>query len=589
VKAIALVKQVPHPPSIEFDAETMALRREGVPLVLNPFDREAVAVATGIADDVVAMTMGPPQAEEALRECLALGATRCVHLTDRIFALADTLGTARTLALAIRKEGADVVVCGRKTIDSETWQVPPEVAAFLGWPHLTAATAVLASDGVLRITRQTDAGEDVYEVDPPVVVSVARPRPDPITPADGEIVAWSAGDLAPDVRPDDKRFGQTGSPTRVLAVRDVTPERARHRATTVEDAAAMVRTLLAERAREPSAWDKPDDIAEQPGNRYDAWTWVELVRGRPSRHSLQLVARGRQLAGKLGGQNVAIVLGAELGDVADELLRSGAERVVAVDDARLAGYHPETWAAALRHVLETHRPHVLLLPATADGRDLGPRVAGELELGMTGDCVGVDIVKAGRLLQQKPAYGGNIVSVIMGATSPQLATVRPGMYEALTPRDDAQGIVERFPLGELPEPRVRLVERLERPGSQGFDLDAADTVVCVGPEAGGADAVAQIEALAAEAGAAVGGTHEACQRGWLPHTREIGLYGRPVAPLVLVAVGASGEFWDVTGWVKAGVVVAVNPGVTGALDATSDVVIAGPWNQALPTLLRVTR
>src|SRR5439155_639445 len=90
--------------------------------------------------EVVAMTMGPPQAEEALRLALALGADRCVHLSDRVFALADTLGTSRTLALAIRKEGGDLVLCGRKTLDSETWQVPPEVAAFLGLPHVTSVT-----------------------------------------------------------------------------------------------------------------------------------------------------------------------------------------------------------------------------------------------------------------------------------------------------------------------------------------------------------------------------------------------------------------------------------------------------------------
>ncbi len=115
-------------------------------------------------------------------------------------------------------------------------------------------------------------------------------------------------------------------------------------------------------------------------------------------------------------------------------------------------------------VLRRHRPHVLLIPATAWGRDVGPRAAGELELGMTGDCVGVDIAKAGRLLQQKPAYGGNIVSVIMGATTPQLATVRPRMYEPLEPRD-AQA-EERVETLGLPVSPIRLLERrpYERPG-----------------------------------------------------------------------------------------------------------------------------
>ena len=144
VKIVCLVKQIPRADSIEFDPETKSLRREGVPLLLNPFDAAAVVQAATLKErsrgaEVVAMTMGPPQAEAALRTCLALGADRCIHLADRPFALADTIATSRTLALAIRKEGhVDLVLCGRKTLDSETWQVPPETAAFLGWPHVTS-------------------------------------------------------------------------------------------------------------------------------------------------------------------------------------------------------------------------------------------------------------------------------------------------------------------------------------------------------------------------------------------------------------------------------------------------------------------
>ncbi len=141
MKIVCLLKQVPEPTAIEFDEETKTLKREGVPLILNPFDRAAVAEAVRLRDgeggEVVAMSMGPPQAEEALREAIGMGADRAILLSDRVFAVADTLGTSRTLALALQKEGFDLVLCGRKTVDSETWQVPPEVAAFLGVPHLT--------------------------------------------------------------------------------------------------------------------------------------------------------------------------------------------------------------------------------------------------------------------------------------------------------------------------------------------------------------------------------------------------------------------------------------------------------------------
>src|SRR5436853_4887865 len=169
MKIVCLVKQVPRADSIEFDQETKQLKREGVPLLLNPFDAAAVAHAAKLKErnggEVIAMTMGPPQADAALRTCLALGAERCIHLSDRVFAVADTLGTSRTLALAIQKEGdVDLVLCGRKTTDSETWQVPPETAAFLGWPHLTSVTAIEVVAGRLRATRETDDGYETWEL-----------------------------------------------------------------------------------------------------------------------------------------------------------------------------------------------------------------------------------------------------------------------------------------------------------------------------------------------------------------------------------------------------------------------------------------
>src|SRR6266571_3609998 len=159
VKIVCLVKQVPAIGAIEFDEETKTLKREGVPLELNVFDRYAVQHAAALGDEVVAMTMGPPQAEDALRECLALGADRAIHLSDRVFAVADTIGTSRTLAMAIRQEGGvDLVLCGRKTTDSETWQVPPETAAFLGWPHLTSVVETELAGRRIRATRETDHG-----------------------------------------------------------------------------------------------------------------------------------------------------------------------------------------------------------------------------------------------------------------------------------------------------------------------------------------------------------------------------------------------------------------------------------------------
>jgi electron transfer flavoprotein alpha/beta subunit len=573
VKIVCLVKQVPRADAIEFDPETKSLRREGVPLLLNPFDAAAVAQAAELRQpaggEVIAMTMGPPQAGDALRTCLALGADRCIHLSDRVFAVADTLGTSRTLALAIQREGGvDLVLCGRKTLDSETWQVPPETAAFLGWPHLTSVVDIELDDGRVRATRETDAGYDTYELNLPAVLSLAAAI-EAESSADGEIEVWTATDLVDDVHENDKRFGQSGSPTRVLAVRDVTPARAGELATSAEEVRDKVRRLLADRASEATQWEKPERLGEKPGKNYDAWTFIETVDGRATRASLELIAKSRELAGKLGGESVALVMGRDAAAVGETLGRNGAERVVLVDDHRLDRYHPEVWSAALVQVLQRLRPHVLTLPATATGRDLGPRAAGELELGMTGDCVNLGIDRAGRLIQTKPAYGGNIVSVIMGSTTPQLATVRPRMFSVLEAREQTAR-VERFELDTLPDPRSTLVEHRPAPT---LDLDEQDMVVLLGPNA---------PAGWTPAGVAVGGTREVCARGELPGNRQIGLYGRPVAPRVLIAVGVPGDFEQLTGIVKAAVIVSVGGGE--GMEQGADVVFRGDPDDVVAAL-----
>ena len=143
------------------------------------------------------------------------------------------------------------------------------------------------------------------------------------------------------------------------------------------------------------------------------------------------------------------MLGHDVAAAVEDVSRYGAEQANVCEHEALRDYVPERWVAAVRSVVERERPHVLLIPATLRGRDLGPRVAGELEYGMTADCVDLGIDRGGRLVQHKPAYGGNIVSVIMGRTTPQLATVRPRMFEPLQPRD-VQAEVQQIDLGALP-------------------------------------------------------------------------------------------------------------------------------------------
>jgi electron transfer flavoprotein alpha subunit len=390
---------------------------------------------------------------------------------------------------------------------------------------------------------------------------------------------WGATDLVDDLHEEDKRFGQTGSPTRVLAIHDVAPERAGERVGSVEEAASRIHALAAERPAGTTAWDKPPHLAKEPGRFYDCWTLVEIIDGRASRASLELLAKGRELSGKLGGANVALVLGQAVDGAVDAVSRHGAEIVYVAEDAVLDDYLPEPWVAAVRSIVERERPHVLLIPATLRGRDLGPRLAGELQFGMTADCVDLGIERGGRLVQHKPAYGGNIVSVIMGSTTPQLATVRPRMFEPLEPRaSDAE--VRRIELPSLPQGATRLVERThtDPPPRR---LDEAEIVVGVGASID----VSALEDAAGRADAAIGGDRNACATGVVPWNAEIGIKGRAVAPRIYVAIEADPGFEHLTGTVKAGVIAAIAADERSPLLDAADVGLTGDWRELAPALL----
>jgi len=200
---------------------------------------------------------------------------------------------------------------------------------------------------------------------------------------------------------------------------------------------------------------------------------------------------------------------------------------------------------------------------------------------MTGDCVGLGIDRAGRLIQTKPAYGGNIVSVIMGATTPQLATVRPRMFEPLEPRDTPDGSVRRIELDGLAAARSRLVEH--NSDERAFDLDEADTVIAAGRGVG--EGIGELREAATLLDAAVGGDRGAAEAGLVPPSRQIGLLGRAVAPRLYVAVETEGDFEHAAASVKAAVILVFKSSaepVTG----TADVAVAGDWRETLPAFAR---
>ncbi|MGC2062751.1 MAG: electron transfer flavoprotein subunit beta/FixA family protein [Thermodesulfovibrionales bacterium] len=224
MKIVVCVKQVPDTAEVRINPETNTLMRDGVPSIINPYDMHAIEAGIQIREmvggDVTAVTMGPPQAELALREAISMGIDKAVLLTDRLFAGSDTWATAYALYKAIAYIGADIIICGKQAIDGDTAQVGPEIAEFLDIPHIAYIRKVVEvrTDRIV-VQRLMDDGFDVVESSLPVLLTVVRELNVPRLPSlKGKMAAKKAEIIklaAADLKVDEQDLGLKGSPTQV--------------------------------------------------------------------------------------------------------------------------------------------------------------------------------------------------------------------------------------------------------------------------------------------------------------------------------------------------------------------------------------
>ncbi|WP_040336121.1 electron transfer flavoprotein subunit beta/FixA family protein [Candidatus Magnetobacterium casense] len=188
MKIVACIKQVPDAAEVRINPRTNTLIRDGVPSIINPYDLHAIEAALAIKEmedaSVAVLTMGPPQAETALRDAVAMGADEAVLLTDRVFAGSDTWATACALSAAIKKIGYDLIICGKQAIDGDTAQVGPAIAEFLNIPHVAYVSKFVSlNNDNITVRRLMDDGYDVVEVSLPALITVVRELNQPRMPS----------------------------------------------------------------------------------------------------------------------------------------------------------------------------------------------------------------------------------------------------------------------------------------------------------------------------------------------------------------------------------------------------------------------
>jgi electron transfer flavoprotein alpha subunit len=609
LKIIVCVKQVPLLSALRFDTTTRRLVRDGIPLELNELDvyalTEAIRLRNLHGGEVIALTMGPPQAHSALATALAMGADRSIHLNDRVFSGADTLATARTLAAAIRRESCDLIFCGRHSIDAETSQVGPEIAEILALPQVSAIQQIdiswIENGQFALVTRETDEGSETLRVRLPALVTAAEKLNEGIWPDEQAIAdagAWrdryqllSAAEL--DLNSD--LLGQAGSPTWVASVE---PDKyARAGRVIHEDDPATAIDLLLFDLQERGLLSAADRNQTMPGTAPVArqgkalpgkavWVVAEHFAHGIRRVTLELLGKGQELAAQLQGELAAVLIGGpDVEQYVVTLAAYGAEKIYLASDPALAQYTTDGYSAVLTEAISGHRPAVVLLGSTANGRDLAPRVAARLGLGLTGDCIGLGVNEQQQLVQYKPAFGNQVISAILSRTSPAMATLRPGMLTPVQPNNERTAQIERL-LTNNPGTHVRSEIIHQQEKETGVEeLESASIVLGVGMGMGEVENYAPVHRLAELFHAALGATRNVADAGRLPKQIQLGLTGRAIAPRLYLALGIRGASEHIAGIRKAGYVVAINKNKRAAIFRHSDLGIVGDVHVLLPLLI----
>ena len=316
------------------------------------------------------------------------------------------------------------------------------------------------------------------------------------------------------------------------------------------------------------------------------WVYIETENGKAKNAGYELITAARPLVEKRGGSVVAVVTGKDAEQAATDAIRYGADSAILVEGDEYALYNTDAQTKALAALAEKYRPEALLLAGTSNGKDLAPRLAGQLKTGLASDCVAAAIdEETGSVAWTRPTMGGNLMTVVSCPVDrPQMATIRPGAFKKGPYDEGRTGEIAREDIHSGPEElRVTLLERVSEV-AEAVNLEEAEIIVSGGRGVGSAENFKILEDLAAELGATVGCSRAVVDAGWLPHAHQVGQSGKSVAPRIYFAIGISGAVQHLAGISGADTIVAVNKDEEAPIFEVADYGIVGNLNEVVPAL-----
>ena len=327
------------------------------------------------------------------------------------------------------------------------------------------------------------------------------------------------------------------------------------------------------------------------------FVFAQQVDNKLNGIALELVGKGKDLAKDLGTEVTAVLIGSDVMSLTKELAEYGADRIIVVDDPELKEYRTEPYVHALAEVIKKYKPEIMLVGATAIGRDLGPRVSARIHTGLTADCTQLEIGDfpinpiPGReqlhnqLLMTRPAFGGNTIATIACPNfRPQMATVRPGVMQKAERVEGAQAVIEEFNPGFVPNNKYVEILDIVKAVSDVEDIMDAKILVSGGRGVGSAENFKLLDDLAEALGGTVSCSRAVVDAGWKSKDLQVGQTGKTVRPHVYFAIGISGAIQHLAGMEESDIIIAINKDETAPIFDVADYGIVGDLNKILPAL-----
>ena len=327
------------------------------------------------------------------------------------------------------------------------------------------------------------------------------------------------------------------------------------------------------------------------------YVFAQQVDNEISSIAFELLGKAKDLAKDLSTDVTAVLIGSGVKGLADQLAEYGADKVIVVDDPELKDYRTEPYAHALASVINKYKPEIMLVGATAIGRDLGPRVSARVATGLTADCTVLEIgdfpLQAvpgqeqlhNQLLMTRPAFGGNTIAPIACPYNrPQMATVRAGFMQKIDHIKGAKANVEEYNPGFTPDNKYVEIMDIVKSVAETVDIMDAKILVSGGRGVGSPENFKILEDLAEVLGGTVSCSRAVVDSGWKPKDLQVGQTGKTVRPNVYFAIGISGAIQHVAGMEESDIIIAINKDADAPIFDVADYGVVGDLNKIVPKL-----